>query len=74
MTTKELVALIQLHDPLGEATVRIEVPELQIGIADPYLRMPTIETAWRGIDWSSSEFILRPTIKLAEAKINGGTN
>lgn len=64
MNTRKLVDLINLSDRRLETTPRIETVGAVGGIGNPYARCPTIETVWRGIDWSSGALILRPSVKL----------
>lgn len=64
MNTKELIERLKQCDPRGECTVRIETIGLVGGIGNSYAKLPSVEMIWRGIDWSSGEVILRPSLKL----------
>lgn len=68
MKSKELIELIQRHDPRGEAEVRIYTMGLVGGIGAAYGRCPTVEQVWRGIDWDSGNLVLRPSIHLKSAE------
>ena len=68
MTTKELVELINRYDPRLETTIKIEAVGLRGGIGNSCAKLPSIELAYRGFDWESGMFVLRPTIKLKPVK------